>query len=520
HEWIFDTVWSLYDDDSPAGFDIFAAACEAAHRHGMRFDAVIKPFEGAMSHGMALLPHTFPRVDGASLLDEPAGLIHAVRPFVAEHPEMRMARRPDDDSDPGGRIAAIRLVKNDDAPAQLGLDDLSIWTSPHNGGFEKYAGPVTLGDDLEWRSGYPYNDLPCRILTLGSLDLPARTRYILIRCRKREQDGNFINAIEKMVELVNEDGKIIPSMPSRSRVDAEGLYERTEFCSRIGLSRYTRLPEVRDLIKDREHFLKECADMFVFSSWYEDVALDSIGELAVSRGKPRQIYGALHPVYPEVRKHWLEQIKFCIDRGADGVNIRLANHNRPFEPWSYGFNAPVLERMEHPDNVAEARRINGEAYTQFLREAADLLHGQNKEMGIHVHGLFFHHNDTAANNTPLQCNIDWQWETWIRELADYVEMRGANMLGPENVREAADRIGIVTREAGIPFIFQCARSTKIVHFDGPHPSLAREMEWARRHPDITTYNLYEIAYFSRFNKDGRFEGSPAIAELVRSFWNK
>ena len=515
HEWVLDTTWTLYDDDGPVGFDLLAAACDAAHRHGMRFDVVFKPFEGALAN---VLPHTLPRPDGTPILDEPIGLVHAVRPFVAAHPEMRMARRPDDDADPGGRVAAIRLVKNDDGPARFGIEGLSIWTSRRNGGFDRYEGPVAFSEGLEWRSVFPYRDCQCRVLTLGGLDLPEDARFFLIRCERRDEAGDFTNAIEQLVELVDERGEVIPSMPSPRRVDGERMLERASRIARFELTRYARRPEVRDLLQDRERFLADCRDMYRFDSWWEDVALDRVGEVAVARGRPRHIIGALNPIYPEVRQDWLDHVRFCIDRGVDGVNVRLASHNRPYEPWAYGFNEPVLERMAHRGNVAEARRINGEAYTRFLREAADLLHAHGREMGVHVHGLVFRHDDRHADNSPLPCNIDWQWETWIREIADYVEFRGANMLRPENVREVTDRIGLAAREAGIPFIYQCARSTSIVHFDGPHPGLAREMAWLRRHPDVTFYNLYETANFTRFNPDGRFEGSPDIAELVRRLW--
>ena len=518
HEWVLDTIWALYDEDNPVGFDLLAAACDAAHRHGMRFDVVFKPFEGAIAHSRLVLPPTFPRLEGVPLLDEAVGLARAVRPFVAEHPEMRMARRPDADLDPGGRVTAIRLIKNDDAPAPFGPENLSVWTSPRNGGFERYGGPVSFEESFQWWSGYPYQDRQCRVVTLGGLELPADARFFVVRCEKRSSDGDFTNAIERLVELVNEDGRVIPSMPGWAHLDAEALSERTGILARLGVSRYSRRPEVRDLLQDRELIVAACEGMFLFHSWWEDVALDQVGEVAVARGKPRHVYGVLNPVYPEVREHWLEHVRFCIDRGVDGVNVRLANHNRPYEPWSYGFNAPVLDQSEHPGNTAEAARINGEAYTQFLREAADLLHDSGKEIGVHVHGLVFRHDDRAANNSPLPRNIEWQWEVWLREIADYVEFRGANMLRPENVRDVADRIGLVAREAGIPFIYQCARSQGIVHFDGPHPGLEREMDWARGHPDITSYNLYETANFTRMNAEDRFEGSPAVAELVHRHW--
>jgi len=517
HEWIFDTIWTLYDADSPVGYDLLAVACEAAHRHGMRFDVIYKPFEGGLELAHAALPHTMPRPAGVPFLEEQRGILHAVRPFVATHPEMRIARRPED-ADPGGRVAAVRLVKNDDAAVSFGPDALTLLTSRRNGGFKHYEGPVSYNEELEWRPRYPYRDHPCRVLTLGGLDLAEADRYFLIRCRKREGPGGFVNAIENLVELVNEDGNVIPSTPSVRPASAEGVYERLSKTVRLELSRYMRHPEVRARLQDKEWFLAQWEGFHRFDAGWEEVCLDDGIEIAVARGKPLHNAGSLHPIYPEARQSWLEDIAFCVDRGVDGVNIRTANHNRPYEPWAYGFNEPVLERMKHRDNLGEARSINGDAYTQFLREAAELLHSKGKELGVHVHGLMLRHDDRAANNHPFPVNFEYQWETWTRELADYVEFRGASFLRPENQREVTDRIGFVAREAGAPFIYQSMRDRFVVHFDGPHEALAWEMERVRRHPDVTAYNLYETANFSRMNPDTGFEGSPDIVELVRNHW--
>ncbi|MFC1454345.1 hypothetical protein ACFLQL_04100 [Verrucomicrobiota bacterium] len=516
HEWILDTIWTLYDEDGPVGYDLLAEACEAAHRHGMRFDVVFKPFEGAIGNAALVVPHDMPRPPGVPLLDEIGGLVHNVRPFLAEHPEMRMARCADD-NDPGGRIAAIRLVKRDDAPAEFGKDDLSLFTSNRNGGFQPYTGPMTMTESVEWRCLFPYRDCPSRILTLGGLELPADARYLMIRCRKKK--GTFTNAVEQLVELVNEHGAVIPSTPSLRRVNPEGMWQRADHIARLNLTAYVRDPEVRALLADRAGFLDRCRDMYAFDAGWEEATLDKADEVVVARGNARHVIGVLNPVYPEVRAHWMDHVQFCIDRGVDGVNMRVADHNRPYEPWTYGFNPPTLEQMTDPANTAEAARINGDAYTRFLREAAELLHKNGKEIGVHVHGLIFRHDDRVPNNTPLPRNIAWQWETWIREFADYVEFRGANQLKQENIQLVTDRIGLAAREAGIPFIFQSGRGDA-VHYDGPHYVLAREMDWVRTRPDISIYNLYEIACFSRMNSGDRFEGSPAIAELVREHWRE
>ncbi|MFC1454237.1 hypothetical protein ACFLQL_03560 [Verrucomicrobiota bacterium] len=509
HEWIFDTIWTLYDDDGPVGYDLLAEACESAHRHGMTFHVVFKPFEGALDHPAHTFPQTFPRPEKTPFLEEFGGIVDPVRPFLAAHPEMRMARRPDDAMDPGGRIVAIRLVKNDNAPCTFNPANLSIWTSPRNGGFKRYAGPVTINEDMEQRLLLPYRVQECRVVTLGALDLPEGTRFIMVRGEKCGGNGDFVNTVDQLVELVNEREQTIPSTPSRWRVNIELLYERACLLRRLELTRYGRIPEVQSWFSDRERFLSEANGMFFFGfdGARGEVALNREGEVAIARGKQRHIGGVLCPAYPEVRQHWLDEIRFCLDRGVDGIGIRPGTHSWASEPWAFGFNEPVIEHSAHPGNVAEARRANGEAYGQFIREASAMVRGRGKEFGYHVEVPFLLHIDRDPEKTHFIRNIDWQWERWVREFADYVELRGLTQLREENAREVIDRVGLVAREAGIPLVAP-----------GTLPRCECELKWFVDHPDIAAFTLYESANFTHINENDKFEGSQEVAGLVRRHW--
>jgi len=43
HQWIFDTIWTLYED-YPHSFDLLKEVAASAHQHGIELYAVIKPF--------------------------------------------------------------------------------------------------------------------------------------------------------------------------------------------------------------------------------------------------------------------------------------------------------------------------------------------------------------------------------------------------------------------------------------------------------------------------------------------
>lgn len=522
HEWVLDTIWSIYPGYS-GGFDLLQVACDAAHRHGMRFDVVFKPFEGAMAHPALVMPPTMPKPEGIPVLETPGGLVYAVRPFVVENPHMRLARKPGSQGDLNKPIAAIRLVKADDGPITFSQQDISIWTSAVNGSgsFKRYQGPMSWRDEVSWRHTFPTTDKGNRVITLGDLKLPDDTRFIRVTCEKKI-DASFRHHNDKLIELVDADGNVQPSTHSLGLVNAEALYEKSFNRSKLGLTRYLSHPDVQERLNDRQWFLDQCKDMYSFEVGGDThCTLDGEGELVVMRGKSMHILGALSPVYPEVRQEWLKYVQYCIDRGVDGVNIRMASHNRPSQPWEHGFNEPVLKASVNPGNIAETEKINGDAMTKFISDAGDLLHNAGKELGVHVNGMMFQWSDRHGQPFgPIFQNIEYQWEKWIAEFADYIEFRGAADLFPQNLERIIDKIGLVTRNAGKAFIFQCTRSNSVVHPHSPHHTLAHEMRWIKNHPDVTCFNLYELANVTLpSTPETGFKGSEAIAKLVRENWD-
>jgi len=251
------------------------------------------------------------------------------------------------------------------------------------------------------------------------------------------------------------------------------------------------------------------------------------GDVAVMRGKPEYLLGNLHPAYEAVRERWLSLVEECIEAGVDGVNFRLMNHTRAHDNWEYGYNEPVMVESDgRIDNRAVAR-ANGAAYTGFLREATEKLRANDCEMGVH---LSYHVFTYPGNpNYPIPRNFEWEWETWIEELADYVELRGP---GPgEWKREGIlDRIAEVTDAAPRPVrvSYQTStvkerRSDDPLHASwfgpsAPEPAvrkaLIEDIEAATAHPGIDAYLLYETDAFTRLTEDGTFEGSEALADIV------
>ena len=177
HQWIVDTIWSFYEKH-PYGLDLLTDAVESAHKHGIEFYAVIKPFEG-VGFG-TILPNSMPFPKNAPAFKDLRGIFPIARPFAARHPDMCLKRRPGT-FEFRGPVKSIRLVKDNASPTRIKAEHLSIWTSTTNNRFVRYMGPVAFRESVEWRPCFPKLKR-CRVLYLEDLEIPKDHAYILIRC--------------------------------------------------------------------------------------------------------------------------------------------------------------------------------------------------------------------------------------------------------------------------------------------------------------------------------------------------
>jgi hypothetical protein len=510
HHWIYEPTWDhygIYSDD----FDLMAEAVKSAHAHGIEFYAEIKPFEGGGDGNP--LPLTLPFPKGVCALKDIRGIYPASRLFVAENPYLSLKRRPGT-YEINGPVTAIRVVKGDNKPTRVRPENLSVWTSPTNNRFEKYNGPVLFRESLEWRPAYPKSS-ECRVLHLEGLQLPAGHNYVLIRCSLADLNGDFTNERGNIIELENAHGFSVPFILSTGKVEFSGniispLQKR--------INRYFRLPEVFSELTDPDKARLHYRDFYSFDENIritESYTLDKEGFVGFACGKPGYMLGNLHPVYPEVRQHWLDLLRYCLDRGVDGINIRTANHTRSPEDWEYGFNEPVIRAAGGKINYATIRRINGDAYTLFLREARELIKGRGKMLSIQLYSQMLMPDDRVGRTNYIPPNFEWQWETWVREIADELEFRGAWTLRPENLRQVVETFSAATRAANKPFYFQ--GNMKEINFDGPFHFTRTEIDWTNNEPGLNGFVLYETNHFTRLNKNGQIEGSQELKKLLQNY---
>ncbi len=538
HQWILDTIGAEYDNVSD-GFDLLAEAVESANKHGLEFYAVIKPFEGG-GFGI-ILPHTMPFPKGTPAFKDIRGIFPLARIFAAKNIHMNLKRRPGT-FEFTGPVTAIRLVKSNDRPTRVKGEHLSIWSSPTNNRFVPYNGTFTFRETIEWRFHFP-KWRQCRVLHLEGLQLPDDHAYILVKCSLTGSGADFSNEAGSILEISGPDAKRIPNTMSTGPVGLD-LHNERYYQSRLQtrLLRYLQMPEVQAEIQDPQKMQEHYRDFYSFTTYRDRITdtktLDSDGFIAAACGKPEYMLGNLHPIYPEVREHWMELVRYCLDRNVDGINFRIGNHTYSAEYWDYGFNEPVLEASKGKTDYPTVSRINGDAYTRFLRQARDLVKKQNKGLMHHLHTLLLKSDDRERNPMlSLLPNFEWQWETWVREIADEFELRGSWMLRPWNLHKVIDIFGQVTSEVNKPFYYQLRiaasyryifqyladreinsskydKNQNMTDSEGIKRAIQKESGMVKSVSGVNGICIYETANFTRMNEKGEIKLLSDVIEQI------
>lgn len=509
HQWIIDTIWNLYED-YPHGFDLLEEAVNSAHKYGIEFFAVIKPFEGG---GFGpIIPSTMPVPEGIACKDL-RGIYPVIRPFVAANPDFNLKRKSGT-YEVTTSLSTIRLIKDDDRPTNLKTEYLSLWTSPTNNRFIPYKGPVCFRETVEKRYRFPYWR-QCRVIHLEGLQFPVNHSYVLIKCMQNGED--FSNEKGNILEFADSKGQIIPHTLSSGIVTFEE--HKSFYHSRINqrMIRYLQHPEVQTEINDSQRMKEHYRDYYAFGV-YNPTDRISFGEntcLAAACGKPEYLLGQLNPVYPEVQEHWLEMVQFCLDRRVDGINIRHSNHVLSPEVWEYGFNEPVLKKSNGKTDFPTISKIHGDAYTLFLQKVQNLLKSKKKTLTIHLEPELLMPDDRPRKLSSYPFNFEWQWRKWVKEIGNEFEIRGIFQLRPWNMDKAINIFGKLARGAGKPICLQ--GDFHGMSFEGPFDSLEAELELVKKHKYLDGYIFYETANITRLNDNGKIEGSFRAADMLKKF---
>jgi len=534
--WIYDFEYLLGHGVADTKKTTLEWAVEAAHQHGMQFFVQIRVFETGI--GAASLPHCITLPDDVPTLENLQGHSMQPHPFVIRHPQYRIQRRPGSYLKARGQILkVIKLVKSDDQPTRLAEHNFEIWIGRINGNLERYTGPRSYAENIEDRNGGK-----ARVLTFSDLLIGADYPYIMVNCLLRDNKPDFRNYEDRLMELYDDNGTRIASLWDN------GVYHRQTAMHRLRFSAFRLYGDFGKLdayIPPEDYGTKPETMSFLFNTGHKLGlrALDGFnacspkdGHITHAKGKDEYLPGALHPVYPEVRAFWLEWVRASIAAGADGVDIRILNHSSwTHEKEEYGFNEPVLEAYRKkygaakPDEIpfAEIRKINGEYFTQFLREASRELHEHKLPLQAHVCSYLGNEERirNCFNNYPYQFVFDWK--RWLDEpILDSV------LLKPPAASYVKDRI---PEEDELNFLYQVAGLAHVkgkkVWFESRlpynesidnHPELEtqirKRIDLGWNNENIDGINLYEGNCITWIDgKTGRIKGSETMRRILASY---
>ena len=384
--------------------DIFKTAVEHAHRQGIELIGTIKPYD------MAIHGHSWPPF---SEMGKKYGRISRIGTsngwttrMAADHQHLLMARKPSAWGPAKNTVwTRLDLVKDDDAPSALSPDDILISISDDNETFRPYTGPVTRAELVEEYPIYrstPSGPIPTlktrrsRVFRFDGLDL--REPFFAI-----EVKGGTRSFSNRLCDLVHIYGDI-----GEETHLTYGLSLRSYGLGGFEFNRYPGSPS-NAMISGGDPIITPLA-----------IDRGATSYIAFARGKDRSPLAVMSPSYPETRALWMGWIKAMLDAGADGIDIRAGNHNSDFAWIEYGFEEPVRDEMlKHTGvDIWETdefdfdlwRRIRGEGWTQFIREASQVVRSRGKTLAVHIDAYF-----DGAPGTGGGMNMVSDWRTWLDE---------------------------------------------------------------------------------------------------------
>ncbi|HYF00833.1 MAG TPA: hypothetical protein VEJ18_18065 [Planctomycetota bacterium] len=458
--------------------DPFRVVCDEAHRIGCRAYAVLKVHD--LAGGMPFA--NYPVGGGprpAVGLPHLGGVGNHAHRWLREHPHVRARLHPSLIADAKEPIRAIRLWHEDDRLESP--PSLRVWASDDNATWR----PVAVEPRLSVRKRRPPIYAPAPETAFGEerafscVELAGPDVREPFVCLELAAPHPIANTLAALVEVEGPAAVTLGVVPVHRKDrpswrDAGIAFDATYGCDLPG----------------RGWQLQRSAGRF-------RVALQDRGFLGIARGRNEYLSGVVELGHPEVRAWLLGLIGEMLDAGADGIDVRPSSHTESLDWENYGFGPPVIEefRRRHgvdlttqPFDRAAWRRLRGDFYTQFLREASAAVRSRGREILAHMIGRM----DTPADE-PCWMETFWDWTAWIREkLLDGLTL--SDLPGPFRARVLAE-----SRTAGLPTYMR--------------PSLhsADDATWASRgvaaidraiRDGDRGFNIYESVAVMRLARDG------------------
>ncbi len=426
------------------------------HARGMEVYGLLKPYE----MGYSFL-EVYPFNSSEAAKHGRVKLVDGWSPILAkalrERTDMLIQRRAGASADDlrERKIRSIKLYHVNNEPTGLDPKAIRIWVSRDNQSYAPYTGPCRITERSEARQRPQYD---CRgvtmsgpvervqVIAIEGIDIDAPFVALTVSAGGR---ARLINRLYALAELLDDRGERISfsygleanPLSNFTFEDGQpftGPLNSTDL-AHVSL-RYDDLNST--LVMSLNAGADGIEDYFTFGF---DRKL-----MAFAKGKNPCLAGAPEAAYPEVRGIWMDSVRDMLRRGVDGIDFRVQNHNHTLEWRQYGYNEPVVEEFKRrygvdirsaEFDIAAWRRLRGEYYTEFLREASAAIHAAKRKCRMHLSPC---QGEPAEGRMTLM-NTHWDWRAWIeRGYVDEISNKGGVYEGTfwDEVRALAGPRGI------------------------------------------------------------------------------
>lgn len=449
--------------------NLLPIATELAKRKGLELYAIFKPFDMGLN---GLLSSR----RGKGLVAEIEGKRVPVAPEIAAHQELTMQHHPDWSSEAAAPITRLKFYSRRPL-GEVRSQDVRIWLGRENRGYRPYRERFEVRQGVErrphlrWSPAGSVREKGTQrnwFLELDGLDI--RTPFLAVEIAGRPV--HLVNQAFAFAEATDASGNEVPILPSTGGDLTDGFVFWKEW---PGWGNHS----------------EKAIEMFEWTG----------APLAIHLGKPPNLPTLLEPSFEGARRIWLERVREIFDGGADAVDIRtLCHHNACFEWLRYAFAEPVREtfrgrygRQVQPceEDYERVRRIRGEFYTEFLREAKKLASQYGKRLGAHLEcGV----EVPPDYDTRMQLHLDW--ETWIRDdILDDITLKFWCSQSPF----IHERVLPLARRKGIPVTI-CDRNGYIRCTRGIE--MAERLVGEAYEAGFSGYAFYETHDYLQLNPEG------------------
>ena len=352
--------------------DLNRVAAELAHKNGLEIWALLKPYDLGIQQAAVSAP-----LRNTPGVEVTGGRMRLCTDFACQHQEVMLRRRhfPASDSK-----AVKYVITFSEALKAQGL--FKVYTSENN---------------------QSYQLLSQRSVTPGTIAIeePVPQTPFTVFCL---EGCSGANTLRKIVTALDQQGNQVPLTlalcPGKRYFDTAFHLDVWKAREEDGGFRkqgmlFDYLPGVPSSIFTPETIENE----YIF-----DFAEARENALGVTLQLNPTIGGCPDPENLFFHHFVTEWVDENLERGYDGIEIRISNHNSPLFWTDYG-TGPAL------------RLTRGNAHTALLRNLSAQVRGRGKKFGLHIANFMF--GSSPDKSSPME--FFWDYHTWLKEkLADEV----------------------------------------------------------------------------------------------------